>query len=209
LWDDPPNYLRRFLVENIYKGLAKVTVGDYMQNYPNQNTGNYEAQDQPPYQPPPQDYQQPYPQQDYGPPPGGDPYGAPPGAPPPGAPMGPMPPVKQSPLPLVAGILLIIVAIQAFAVGGILVAGAEIVGSALGSMPGAEEAKTLLMICGAIFIVFGIMVIIGGVSAITRKSFALALIGSILGIFTVGYYFTGSILSIVALILIAISKDEF
>jgi uncharacterized membrane protein HdeD (DUF308 family) len=117
-------------------------------------------------------------------------------------------PRQQTAKPLVAGILLIIVAIEAFAYGGILASGAEIVG-AMSDVPGAEEVSTLLLICGIIFIVFGILAIVGGISSITRKSWALALIGSILGLFTIGFYFTGSILSIISLILIAISKNEF
>jgi hypothetical protein len=168
----------------------------------NQTNENFGAQGQPPYYPPQQQYQQspyqpPYQPPGYGPQP---PPGMPPGA--------PMIPRQQTAKPLVAGILLIIVAIEAFAYGGILASGAEIVG-AMSDVPGAEEVSTLLLICGIIFIVFGILAIVGGISSITRKSWALALIGSILGLFTIGFYFTGSILSIISLILIAISKNEF
>jgi hypothetical protein len=126
------------------------------------------------------------------------------------APPGPMgPPSKSSsPLPIVAGILLIIVALQAYIVGGALFVGSEMFAS-ISDVPGADTLSDILKVCGIIFIILGILVIIGAISAITKKSWGLALVGSIIGIFTLGYYLTGTLLSIVALILIALSKDEF
>lgn len=177
-----------------------------MDRTPNTYNRGYEAQEQSPYQPPPggpmydqPPYKQQYPPPDYGPQP-------PPYMPPPG-PMGP-PSGSSSPLPIVAGILLIIVALQAYIVGGALFVGSEFFES-LSDYPGMGELADILKICGIIFIIFGILVIVGAISAITKKSWGLALVGSIIGIFTLGYYLTGTLLSIVALILIAISKDEF
>jgi len=57
------------------------------------------------------------------------------------------------------------------------------------------------VLCGAVLLVLGIIAILGGIFAIQRKNFALALIG---GIFVVP-----SILGLIGLILIAVSKDEF
>lgn len=173
----------------------------------NQDIGYFEGQQ--PYQPPPQQPYYPPPQQGYGPPQGY--YGPQPGyGPPQGPPVGPYaPPARPETVkPLVGGILLIIVAIEAFVYGGILATGASMLGS-MSDIPGMGGLSTILLVCGIIFIVLGILVVLGGISAITRKSWPLALIGSIIGIFTIGFYFTGSLLSIIALILIAISKDEF
>ena len=128
----------------------------------------------------------------------------PPGYPPPGYPPSGYPPPGYRPprsnTPTVAGILLIIAGID----GLINWIAAAVV---LSSFPifGSEFA----LLCGALGTIFGIFAIIGGIMAIQRKVWALALIGSILGLFTVGFIFEASILSLVALILIAISKDEF
>jgi hypothetical protein len=202
----PTDYFFRFSIENFYNPSTRISSGDIMDGNSNQYTEGYEAQEQPPYQPPPGEtqydqppYQQPYPPPDYGPQP-------PPGMPPP-QPMSP-PSGSSSPLPIVAGILLIIVALQAYIVGGALFVGSEFV-SSFSDVPGADTLSDILKVCGIIFIILGILVILGAVSAITKKSWGLALVGSIIGIFTIGYYLTGTLLSIVALILLALSKDEF
>jgi len=67
----------------------------------------------------------------------------------------------------------------------------------------------LTLVCGSIMIVFSIFAIIGGICALRRRHFALALTGAILGIFTFGFYVFAPILGIIATILIAISGDEF
>lgn len=148
------------------------------------------------YQQPP--YQESYPPPDYGPQP---PPGMPPSAPEPTAP-------KTSPIPIVAGILLFIVAIQGFITGGFLFIGGEFV-EAYSDYPGMGTLADILKLCGIIFIILAIIVIIGAISSITTKSWGLALVGAVIGIFTLGYYMSGTLLSIIALILIAISKDEF
>ncbi len=168
-----------------------------MQESLNQNPGNFEAQGQPPYQPPPQQQPQyqppPYQQPPYGPQPPG--YGAPP--------PGYGPPPKKTGLPLVAGILLIIAGILAAANWAYV---AFVVSDAVSIVPGAEE---IVMVCGAIGIVLSLITLIGGIMAVQRKVWALALIGSILGLFIMGPFFLSSLLSLVALILVARSKNEF
>jgi hypothetical protein len=118
-----------------------------------------------------------------------------------------MPP-RDTAMPMVAGILLVIVALEAIFAGALLATAASTIGP-FGELPGAEGFQTILLICGAIFIILGIIVILGGIMSILKKMWALALIASVIGIFTIGFYGTGSILSIIALVLIAISKDEF
>src|SRR3989304_5163786 len=80
----------------------------------------------------------------------------------------------------------------------------------IAGIPGAEGLAAIIVVCGAIGIIFGLIALIGGVMALQRKKWSLALIGSILGLFTIGFVvFEASILSLVALILLAISKNEF
>ena len=69
--------------------------------------------------------------------------------------------------------------------------------------------ETVLNVCGAIFLVIGIFLLVGGVFAIKRMNWGIALVASIVGLFSIGPFFLGSILSLVALVLIYMSKDEF
>ncbi|KYK29735.1 MAG: hypothetical protein AYK23_04970 [Candidatus Proteinoplasmatales archaeon SG8-5] len=70
-------------------------------------------------------------------------------------------------------------------------------------------AESILMVCGVIFIIFSILALLGGIMAITRKSWGFAVVGAIFGLLTIGPYGLGFVLGLVALILIIISKDEF
>ena len=73
----------------------------------------------------------------------------------------------------------------------------------------AAEAPSQLQ-GGAIGIIFGLIALIGGVMALQRKKWSLALIGSILGLFMIGLVvLEASILSLIAIILLANSKNEF
>lgn len=96
---------------------------------------------------------------------------------------------KQSAMPVVGGVLILLVGIGYLVGGGVLVAGSSMFLFGGG------------VLCGAVVLVLGIVAILGGIFAIERKNFAIALIG---GIFTVP-----SILGLVGLILLAVSKDEF
>lgn len=168
----------------------------------NQSIGNFEAQQS--YQPPPQQpqYQPPPYQPTYQPP-----YQPPGYGPPLGPPM--MPPQRTS-RPLIAGILLIIAGLDGIILGGILAALGGSLAATMGAFPGGEEIGGIFVVCGIILIIFGILALLGGIMAATRKNWAIALIGSIFGLFCLGlFFFEASILSLVALILIAISKDEF
>lgn len=64
------------------------------------------------------------------------------------------------------------------------------------------------LLCVAIIGVFSVFALLGGLFSLRKKNFAIAIVGAILGIFTLGF-FIGSILSILALIFIAISKNAF
>ena len=57
---------------------------------------------------------------------------------------------------------------------------------------------------------FGIMAIIGGVMAIRRRHWGIAIIGGVFGLLTFGVIFIeGSVLGLIGLIFIAISRHEF
>jgi len=59
-----------------------------------------------------------------------------------------------------------------------------------------------------VIIIFSGFALVGALSSLNRRFFGIALIGGILGIFSYGF-FIGLVLSIVALVLILLSRDEF
>ena len=63
--------------------------------------------------------------------------------------------------------------------------------------------------CSIILVIFSIFALIALVACIKRQHFDLAVVGSFLAIFSFGFFFIGSILSIIAFVLIIISRDEF
>jgi DNA-directed RNA polymerase subunit RPC12/RpoP len=99
------------------------------------------------------------------------------------------PPKKESAMPVIGGILIMLPGI------GYLIGGAVLAAGSSAFLFGGG------VVCGAVLLVLGILAILGGIFAIQKKNFALALIG---GIFVVP-----SILGLIGLILIAVSKDEF
>ena len=117
------------------------------------------------------------------------------------------PPKPKTIMPMLGGIFLIIGAIIGMAFWALV---AFVAGTAAAALPVFGTAlASLFLICGAIEIIFGILMLLGGIMAIRRKMWALALIGSILGLFTFGWYGLGSIFALIGLILIAISRGEF
>lgn len=120
-----------------------------------------------------------------------------------------MPP-PQTAKPLIAGIFLIIAGIEGLALGGFLAAFGGEIASTMGAIPGGDEVGGIFLVCGIIFMIFGILALVGGIMSATRKSWGMALVGAIFGLFCLGFVFLeASLLSLIALILIAISKDEF
>ena len=97
-------------------------------------------------------------------------------------------------------------------VGGVLalVAGLGLVASVgafdslmLVDVEGVEMFEDLLTVCGIIFIILGLIGVLGGIFAMMRKHFGLAVLG---GVFALAGWF---IPALIGLILIAVSKDEF
>ena len=109
-------------------------------------------------------------------------------------------------LRIIAGILLIIGAAAIIGnaawtfVAGTTVAAVPMIGSAMAS---------IVYVCAAIGLNFGIVALLGGIFAINGKSWTIALVGSVFALIGVGVYAIGSIMGLVSLILIVISRHEF
>jgi hypothetical protein len=72
-----------------------------------------------------------------------------------------------------------------------------------------EQIQDILGICSIIGVILSIFPLLGGVLSIKRKMWGFTIIMSIIGLFIIGPLLISSILSLIALILIAISKNEF
>jgi len=73
----------------------------------------------------------------------------------------------------------------------------------------AESIKELFVICGTVGFFLSVFMILGGIMSVRRQLWGLVLAGGILGLFTIGPVFISSILSLIAIILVAISRKEF
>lgn len=104
---------------------------------------------------------------------------------------------KESAMPIIGGILIIIGAVVEIAMGGLLAAGGTaFLGISLGT-------SGFVVICGAIVLIVGIIALLGGIFALQRKNFGFAIVGGILAL--PGWFIPG----LIGLILVAVSKDEF
>ena len=72
-----------------------------------------------------------------------------------------------------------------------------------------NDIKDIFVICGSVSFFLSIFTVLGGIMAIKKQMWGLALTGGILGLFTIGPLFASSILSLIGLILVFISKKEF
>ena len=108
--------------------------------------------------------------------------------------------MKRTTLPIVAGVMNIVI-------GSINLLGVIGVGIAIAvvwSQVGVDStALTVLWIVFAVLLVFSLPSLIGGIHAIQRKNWAIALIGSIAS------FLTWFIIGLIPLILVILSKDEF
>jgi Na+/H+ antiporter NhaD/arsenite permease-like protein len=102
---------------------------------------------------------------------------------------------KDSAMPLAAGILIILGSLIYFAVGIAMIAG----GAAWSVWDVGEGG--IAMACGAVVLILGVVSLLGGIFSIQKKNFVMALLAGILTI--------PSILGLIGLILVAVSKDEF
>ena len=72
-----------------------------------------------------------------------------------------------------------------------------------------EQILGFLQTCALIGIILSVFPILGGLLAIKKKLYYIAVTGSIIGLFSIGIMFSSSVLSLIALILLIISKKEF
>jgi len=72
-----------------------------------------------------------------------------------------------------------------------------------------EKAEYENLACSLVLIIFLIFTLLAALSCLNRKHLDIALFGSFISIFTFGFFFIGSILSIIAFILIYKSMEEF
>ena len=63
--------------------------------------------------------------------------------------------------------------------------------------------------CSIIFAIFSIFALLGAITSFKRQHLDVAIVGSLIGIFTFGFFFIGSILSIIAFVFIMKSREEF
>ncbi|MGD9962739.1 MAG: DUF2116 family Zn-ribbon domain-containing protein [Thermoplasmata archaeon] len=113
----------------------------------------------------------------------------------------PAPAKKQTVMPLIGGILVLISALYLI-YGG--VATAFLSGAVGDFMPVDVGLDSLVLVCGLFILVLGLIGLLGAIFAIQRKKWTLALIGAI---FCLPSLYV--IVPLVGLILIAVSKDEF
>ena len=63
--------------------------------------------------------------------------------------------------------------------------------------------------CSIIFAIFATFALLAAITTLKRQNLDVAVAGSIIGIFSFGFFMIGSILSIIAFILILLSREEF
>ncbi|MEM0492803.1 MAG: hypothetical protein QXS02_02430 [Candidatus Thermoplasmatota archaeon] len=125
---------------------------------------------------------------------------------------------NSSNIPLIAGMLLIIAGLMGiFAWVSVLFADQSVIELVISSLNEqgnelnitADMLQLVLTTCSVIGVVLSIVTILGGVMAIKRRLWVVAIIGGILGLLLVGPIFISTMLSLVSLILLILSKKEF
>jgi hypothetical protein len=93
------------------------------------------------------------------------------------------------------GVFILLGALAYIVIGGLIAAG-----STIALMP-SFGTSAIGIICGIVVLIIGVVSLLGGINAIQRKSFAMAIIGGILTLPT--------IIGLIGLILVAVSRDDF
>ena len=115
--------------------------------------------------------------------------------------------MEETPKPIIAGSLSIFsggVSLIGFI--GLLIASIALGWTAAdvtGWLPGMNIAMSILIILCVLFLVTGMLALLGGIYAVQRKKWGLALFGSICALIPT------FVLGLAAIILITLSKDEF
>jgi len=66
-----------------------------------------------------------------------------------------------------------------------------------------------IMVLGAVSLIFGLVAVVGGVMALRRRAWAIAVVGGLLGTLAMGTIFLGSIMGLIGLMVIVTSKRFF
>ena len=130
----------------------------------------------------------------FAPPPANYPAYPPPYAYPYPYPVAPRPPNPT--VPIAGGVLVLIAGALALLWTSIMWTGFEMIG--IGSWT-----------CYVLELVFSIIAIIGGIFAMARRMFGLAVMGAIFSMLTLGFFFISPLLGLIGLILIMVGKDAF
>lgn len=121
------------------------------------------------------------------------------------------PPVERSWKPTAGGALILIAGILAIANGALyLILDVEYLGE-IPTLPEGftlEDLESIMRACGVMMIIFGVLAVPGGVFALQRKHFGLAVASGVVGMLGTGFSI-GILLGFVGLILVAISRKEF
>ncbi|UCE45249.1 MAG: hypothetical protein JSU93_07770 [Methanobacteriota archaeon] len=118
---------------------------------------------------------------------------------------------KKTAIPVIGGVLIIIAGFMGLAMGGILIAidvdELDTVGLDVAGVT--DMVDDIMTACGIIAIIVSIIVLLGGFFGVMRKHWGIAVVGGVLGLFVIGPFLLGSILSLIGLILVAVSRKEF
>ncbi len=107
--------------------------------------------------------------------------------------------------PLIAGMALIIAGILEMASGAMVL----LMGGTIGGLIGDGGVSDFLAIFGALVLIFGLIALIGGVAAVRKKYWPIAVVGGVVAIFGIGPSFLGTVLGLIGLALLVISRKEF
>jgi len=124
-------------------------------------------------------------------------------------------PREKGPLSIVGGILILISGLVGLAIGGIFLAVdlSSLTDYGFGDVT--STIDNILKVCGAVFIILGVLALIGGFFGAMRKHWGLVILGGITGLLAclpfvfLGYFAILPILPLVGLILVGISKKDF
>ena len=107
--------------------------------------------------------------------------------------------------------MILVAGIMGLALGGILLAidvedldayGMDVVGVT-------DIIDDIMTVCGVIVLILSLLVVLGGVLGLLRKSWGFAIVGGVLGLFVIGPFMLGSLFALVGLILVGVSRKEF
>lgn len=74
---------------------------------------------------------------------------------------------------------------------------------------GEDYATFDILGCSIILVIFSVFALLGSISCLKRRNLDVGIAGAVIGIFVFGFFMIGSLISIIALIMIIMSKEEF